>query len=195
MQGHDDVCQRRADEGGRSHRLHGMDAAQPASHPAGQGICLDRSPVVVPFMVAVYCRLFGAEYTYHLQDIHPEAAQIVVPLNRWVFRLLRALDNFTLRHARRIITLSATMRDYLKHRSGTRAPIALLENPAVDVAPSGKRDMDVVFCGNAGRLQRMPLLIAAIKEYLSHGGISSSPSRAAGCIRPISSDWRRNPAR
>src|SRR5690606_11811474 len=30
-------------------------------------------PVVVPFIVAVYCRLFGARYVYHLQDIHPEA--------------------------------------------------------------------------------------------------------------------------
>lgn len=139
------------------------------SRPAKVYVSTD-PPVVVPFVVAVYCRLFGAEYTYHLQDIHPEAAQIVVPLNRWVLRLLRALDNFTLRHARQVITLAATMRDYLKQRSGTHAPIALLDNPAVDVEPSGTRDMDVVFCGNAGRLQRIPLVIAAIKEYLSRGG-------------------------
>ena len=42
-------------------------------------------PVVVPFIVSLYCRLFNANYVYHLQDIHPEAANIVVPLNGVMF--------------------------------------------------------------------------------------------------------------
>jgi hypothetical protein len=33
-----------------------------------------------------------------------------------------------------------------------------------------ERARDVVFCGNAGRLQRIPLLITAIREYLHKGG-------------------------
>lgn len=127
-------------------------------------------PVVVPFIVAVYCRLAGATYIYHLQDIHPEIANIVVPLNRWVFRLLQAIDNYTLRHAAALITLSEDMRDYLVTRSGTRRPIHLLDNPGVSAPAEGPRDRDVVFCGNAGRVNHIPLLRDAIQTYLDQGG-------------------------
>ena len=129
-------------------------------------------PVVVPFIVALYCRLFNANYVYHLQDIHPEAANIVVPLNGVVFGLLKRIDNYTLRHAKAIITLSEEMKAYTQRRSGTPSVIYLLDNPSFEVvsAPMEERARDVVFCGNAGRLQRIPLLITAIREYLHKGG-------------------------
>lgn len=129
-------------------------------------------PVVVPFTVAVYCQLFGAEYVYHLQDIHPEAANIVVPLNRFIFRLLKSVDNYTLRHAKAIITLSEDMEKYVLKRSDTRSPIHLVDNPSFEIipVPMAQRKKDVVFCGNAGRLQRIPLLMTAIREYLQQGG-------------------------
>lgn len=139
------------------------------SKPAKVYVSTD-PPVVVPFVVACYCRLWGAQYVYHLQDIHPEAANIVIPLNAWFFRMLRALDNFTLRHAERVITLSENMRRYLRARSLTDAPIDLLDNPAVAMPSSQCRDLDFVYCGNAGRLQRMPLLIEAIRQYALSGG-------------------------
>lgn len=129
-------------------------------------------PVVVPFIVALYCRLFNAHYVYHLQDIHPEAANIVVPLNGVVFGLLKHIDNYTLRHAKAIITLSEEMKAYIEQRSGTPTPIYLLDNPSFEVVPAPRegRARDVVFCGNAGRLQRIPLLMTAIREYLQKGG-------------------------
>lgn len=129
-------------------------------------------PVVVPFIVAVYCRLFGARYVYHLQDIHPEAANIVVQLNGLVFRLLKAVDNYTLRHAGAIITLSEDMKAYIQQRNDTRSPIHLLDNPSFEVmpVPMAQRTKDIVFCGNAGRLQRIPLLMSAIQDYLQQGG-------------------------
>jgi glycosyltransferase involved in cell wall biosynthesis len=129
-------------------------------------------PVVVPFVVALYCRLFNANYVYHLQDIHPEAANIVVPLNGAVFRLLKRVDNYTLRHATAIITLSEDMKAYIQQRSGTHSPIYLLDNPSFEVTPLpvAQRTKDIVFCGNAGRLQRIPLLMTAIREYLQRGG-------------------------
>lgn len=129
-------------------------------------------PVVVPFIVAVYCRLFGARYVYHLQDIHPEAANIVVPVNGLLFKLLQAVDNFTLRHADAIITLSEDMKAYIQERSGTERPIHLLDNPSFEVTPvpMEQRTKDIVFCGNAGRLQRIPLLMTAIRDYLQQGG-------------------------
>ncbi|GAA0691802.1 hypothetical protein GCM10009104_18450 [Marinobacterium maritimum] len=129
-------------------------------------------PVVVPFIVAVYCRLFGARYVYHLQDIHPEAVNIVVPLNGLVFKLLKAIDNYTLRHAAVIITLSDDMKAHIQQRSDTKSPILLLDNPSFDIVPVpiDQRTKDVVFCGNAGRLQRIPLLMTAIRDYLQQGG-------------------------
>lgn len=129
-------------------------------------------PVVVPFIVAVYSRLFRARYVYHLQDIHPEAANIVVPVNGFLFKLLQAVDNFTLRHADVIITLSEDMKAYIHKRSGTDRPIHLLDNPSFEVTPvpMEHRTKDIVFCGNAGRLQRIPLLMTAIRDYLLQGG-------------------------
>lgn len=129
-------------------------------------------PVVVPFVVALYCRLFKARYVYHLQDIHPEATNIVVPLNKLVFHLLKTIDNYTLRHAGAIITLSEDMKQYIQQRSGTTCSIHLLDNPSFEIDPLAieQRTKDIVFCGNAGRLQRIPLLITAIKEYLRNGG-------------------------
>ncbi|UAW99470.1 glycosyltransferase [Halopseudomonas nanhaiensis] len=129
-------------------------------------------PVVVPFVVAVYCRLFRAAYVYHLQDIHPEAANIVVPLNRLVFKVLQALDNFTIRNAAAAVTLSEDMRTYINARASGDIPIHLLDNPSFDRVPAqtGLPEGDVVFCGNAGRLQRIPLVVAAIRAYLKAGG-------------------------
>lgn len=152
-------------------------------------------PVVVPFIVAIYCRLFKAEYVYHLQDIHPEAANIVVPLNGVVFSILKKIDNYTLRHAKAIITLSDDMKKYIQSRSDTNSPIYLLDNPSYDLPaePFKDRDMDVVFCGNAGRLQRIPLLISSIKEYIQCGGKLSFTFAGAGVhaedIRTLASQF------
>jgi glycosyltransferase involved in cell wall biosynthesis len=129
-------------------------------------------PVVVPFIVALYCRLFKADYVYHLQDIHPEAANIIVPINSLFFRLFKKIDNYTLRHAKAIITLSEDMKSYIKERSNSTSPIFLLDNPSYDVSSilMEERTKDIIFCGNAGRLQRIPLLMTAIREYIHKGG-------------------------
>ena len=88
-------------------------------------------PIVVPFMVLIYAKLFGARYVYHLQDIHPEAANIIIPLNRFFFKILRGIDSIVMRHADSIITLTETMKQEIINRSGTKAPIYIVDNPAV----------------------------------------------------------------
>lgn len=130
-------------------------------------------PVVVPFIVMVYCRLFRVEYIYHLQDIHPEAADVVVPVQRWVFKLLRWADVLVMKRAAQLITITEQMAEYIRKRSSTSAPIHVLENPAVSFESIELREAKLPgfsFCGNAGRLQRIPLLISAIDKYLSSGG-------------------------
>ena len=130
-------------------------------------------PVLVPFMVFIYAKLFRAHYVYHLQDIHPEAANIIIPLNKWVYKLLRGLDAIVMRHAFSLITLTDTMRQVIVERSNTQAPTYLVDNPAVfgeAIENPSNKQPGSVFTGNAGRLQRIPLLLDAIKAYYQQGG-------------------------
>ncbi|MBD3727047.1 MAG: glycosyltransferase [Moraxella osloensis] len=129
-------------------------------------------PVLVPFIVFIYAKLFRAQYVYHLQDIHPEAANIIIPLNKWVYKFLLRIDSIVMRHASAIVTLTDTMRQVIIERTNTPVPIYLVDNPAV---PGNQDNLTakqpgLVFTGNAGRLQCIPLLLAAIKVYYQQGG-------------------------
>ncbi len=130
-------------------------------------------PVIVPLVVSIYCRLFAARYLYHLQDIHPETSRVTTKINRYVFSLLRSIDVYTLRHAGKVVTISSQMARELEARVGHELAISLVNNPAlsddkamVDSAKSG----DIIFCGNAGRLQRIPLIVQALDAYIGAGG-------------------------
>lgn len=130
-------------------------------------------PVLVPFIVMLYACLFRASYTYHLQDIHPEATNVVIPVSRPLFRFLRWMDSVVMRRAGQLLTLTEEMKGEIQSRSETRAPIHLLSNPAVsfdDVSVVHTKHHGFSFCGNAGRLQRIPLLITAIERYIEGGG-------------------------
>lgn len=130
-------------------------------------------PVVVPFVVGVYSRLFRVRFIYHLQDIHPEAANVVLDVNPLLFKVMRAVDCYTIRWASRVITLTDSMAIQIKKRSGLIQGVELIENPSVpfDGATSrATKKRGFSFCGNAGRLQRIPLLVEAIKRYVAEGG-------------------------
>lgn len=130
-------------------------------------------PVLVPFIVMVYSKIFRAQYVYHLQDIHPEAANVVFPVRPAIYLFLRWLDSVTMRNASLLITITEEMAKEITERSGTLSPVQVLSNPSVSfdevVLPEKKR-LGFTFCGNAGRLQRMPLLIQAIEQYCADGG-------------------------
>ena len=130
-------------------------------------------PVLVPFVVMIYARLFGARYVYHLQDIHPEAASVVVRVQPLLYRLLRWMDCATMRRAQALITITEEMADEIRRRSGTAVPIHVISNPAVSfdqVVHRSTRIRGFSFCGNLGRLQRIPLLLESITEFLEAGG-------------------------
>lgn len=131
-------------------------------------------PVLVPFILMLYCAIFRAQYFYHLQDIHPEAANVVIPVKSWLFRILRWLDSVTMRHANLLITITQEMADQIRLRSDTRSSIAVLANPSVSfdqVKLPEHKILGFTFCGTAGRLQRIPLLIKAIEQYCHQGGV------------------------
>jgi len=130
-------------------------------------------PVLVPLIVMVYAKLFRASYVYHLQDIHPEATNVVVPVTPLIYRCLRWIDGLVMRQASKLITITREMADEISTRSGTRSDIVVLNNPAVSfegVNPLSTKRRGFSFCGNAGRLQRIPLLVDAIERYLDAGG-------------------------
>lgn len=130
-------------------------------------------PILVPFIVMLYSRLFGATYIYHLQDIHPEVTNVVVSMNKMVFFVLRKLDAITMRQADDLITITPEMSDEIQSRANVRAPIHLLDNPSVSFENTNaatSRKAGFSFCGNAGRLQRIPLLLSAISQYYESGG-------------------------
>lgn len=130
-------------------------------------------PIMVPFIVMIYSRLFGAQYIYHLQDIHPEATKIVVSINDLVFKLLKKIDSMTMRYSKSLITITDVMAREIKSRSKTQAPIRILNNPAVefsDIDITKTKKLGFTFCGNVGRLQRIPLVLKAIETYFQRGG-------------------------
>lgn len=129
-------------------------------------------PVIVPFIVMLYSKLFGASYVYHLQDIHPEAANVVIPVNSLMYRFFRWLDSVTMRQASLLITITEEMAEEIKKRSSTQVSVQILANPSVAFEGITVTDKQAgfTFCGNAGRLQRIPLLIDAISVYCEQGG-------------------------
>ena len=46
-------------------------------------------PLVVPFVVSVFSKIMNIKYTYHLQDIHPEATNTIKKLNVYLFKFLK----------------------------------------------------------------------------------------------------------
>lgn len=130
-------------------------------------------PLLVPMVVRWYCWLFRRKYTYHLQDIHPEATTVVTGKTSWGTRLLQRIDCKTIINANLIITLTQQMQKYLTQRVGKNKlpPVVLLDNPSVQgLNTPTERQVGLVYCGNAGRLQRIPLLLKAIDVYSQRGG-------------------------
>ncbi|MDB3895717.1 glycosyltransferase [Alphaproteobacteria bacterium] len=130
-------------------------------------------PVIVPFFVMLYSRLSGAEFVYHLQDIHPEATNAAMPLNKWLFYTLVKIDALSMRKAHCLITITEEMASEIRSRSGTNVPIHIVNNPSIsfdEIDVSKPKIAGFAFCGNAGRLQRIPLMLEAIENYFEQGG-------------------------
>ncbi|WP_296194380.1 MULTISPECIES: hypothetical protein [unclassified Psychrobacter] len=132
-------------------------------------------PVFTPLAVRWYCQLFDKKYVYHLQDIHPEITSIVTGKNNFLTRLLERIDTKTITKASTVITLTEQMQSYITKRTGKQLNIKLLSNPAVQDSNQAhntnlERINGFVYCGNAGRLQRIPLLLDSIKRYIQEGG-------------------------
>jgi hypothetical protein len=129
-------------------------------------------PLIVPFVVFIYSKISKASYVYHLQDIHPEAANIVVKLNPKLFSFLKKIDGLVMRHASSIVTITQTMKNEIVIRSNTKSHIYLIDNPTASFDESTQLKIKgFIFSGNLGRLQRIPLLLKSIDKYKAKGGM------------------------
>ena len=129
-------------------------------------------PILVPFIIATFSRIINYKYIYHLQDIHPEASNVVVKINKSLFNLLKKMENFTMARACLLITLNEEMKIQILNRINIQKEITIIENPSIpfDIDVSLKKKKGFSFTGNIGRLQKVPMLINAIKKYRQRGG-------------------------
>lgn len=130
-------------------------------------------PVLAAWSASLAARLCGARFLYHVQDIHPElSAYSGGRLGRGLpARILRWLDNQTLRRADAIVTLSADMAETLRARGLADLPIHIINNPPLEadeaIAPPAELQkpdgtVRVLFAGNLGRFQNLPLLAEGV---------------------------------
>jgi len=152
-------------------------------------------PLIVPFIVFLYSKISRASYVYHLQDIHPEATNIEVKLNSIFFTFLKEVDSLVIRNASSVITITQTMKDEITARSKSKSKIHLVDNPSANITgiPQSKIT-GFVFSGNAGKFQRIPLLLKSIDKYKVQGGVLPFLFIGAGVysdeIRSLSSKYK-----
>jgi glycosyltransferase involved in cell wall biosynthesis len=128
-------------------------------------------PVLQAFLLCLAARLRGASFIYQMQDIYPEVAETMgLGLPRPLARLLKGLDNWTLRRAAAVVVLSEDMASTIRARVGGGARLHIINNFALvtDGTPRrGKRKPGPVrflFAGNLGRYQCLPELVSAFSR-------------------------------
>jgi len=130
-------------------------------------------PLLIPFTVMIFCKFFKTKYVYHIQDIHPEATAIVTKMNAILISFIRNLDNISLKNAETVITISSEMKRQIYLRTKNKLKrIKIIRNPSVSekIKSSVKKVPGFCFCGNAGRYQRISLLVDSIRTYHKEGG-------------------------
>ena len=131
-------------------------------------------PVVAGWSASLAAKIVGARFIYHMMDVHPEVSAFSGGrLGKGLpFRLLRWLDNQTLRRSAAIVVLSEDMAATLRARNLGDLPIHVINNflledfdnkAPMQEAPSQESDRTrIIFAGNFGRFQDLPLLTEGV---------------------------------
>lgn len=130
-------------------------------------------PILIPLIVLAYSRLMRCQFYYHLQDIHPEVGVHVYGKKNILMKLMIKVDSLTMKYADRLATITSRMKKNIKERSKTKVEIVCIDNPALGNSSAEKiikKRNGVIFCGNAGRLQLIPLIMQSVDEFYNRGG-------------------------
>lgn len=139
-------------------------------------MCSTQPPIVAAAMAQQAASLVGAQFIYHLQDIHPEVAWTSGLLRpSWASRLLLRIDARTCRKADKVVVLSDDMADSIEQRSGSmqKRP-SVIQNfnlpnysKANEVPPGLRKSPHVfrlLFAGNVGHFQNLECLVSAVSH-------------------------------
>ena len=164
-------------------------------------------PVVAAWGASLAARLTGARFVYHLQDIYPEISETNADRlgHGLPARLMRWLDNQTLRRAAAIVVLSEDMAHTLAARGLGPLPIHVLNNfsltpvnpvpigvPAGLAKPIGTRR--VIFAGNLGRFQNLSLLTQGVARlFSSHPNLELLLLGDGVALPDLKAQWADNP--
>ena len=133
-------------------------------------------PVIAAWVASIACKIVGAKFIYHMQDIHPEVSLYSGGvLGRGVqHKFLKWLDNQTLRRSAAVVVLSDDMAATLRERNVQIRNLTIINNPPVGTdtqlktVPSEYRKKEdqlrVIFAGNLGRFQNLNLLAEGVAK-------------------------------
>jgi colanic acid biosynthesis glycosyl transferase WcaI len=163
-------------------------------------------PVVAAWSASLAARLTGAQFIYHVQDIHPEVSLYAGQrIGRGAIgRFLCWMDNQTLRRASCIVTLSEDMADTLRARGLGTLPIRIVNNPALDAGmpletqPVGLAEPQsvrrVIFAGNLGRYQNLHLLAEGVALcFVRHPDLELMFLGEGAVLADLQQRWQGHP--
>lgn len=130
-------------------------------------------PVILGFFVSLIARLKKVSLIYHFMDIHPEIGKISGEFNnKYIYKVLEFMDNFSCKTAKNIIVLSTDMKKSLLMRNKNFEKKILIinnydvnsENEFNNVFFKNSTKKRVLYAGNIGKFQGLDVFINILKN-------------------------------
>lgn len=142
--------------------------------------------VIGALFVSIACKVRKFKFIYHLQDIHPEGAEIIGLLkNKPLVKILYWFDKITCYLAYKIVVLSTDMKQTIASRSSNFiAKTSVIKNPTVTSFNSRNESLPeistllkksgvfrIIFAGNIGRWQNLDAILSAAGATIKYENI------------------------
>lgn len=134
--------------------------------------CTTIPPVLQPWLLRLVTKIRGIKFVYFVQDIHPEiliSSKIIK--HGYISKLLRRMDNFTLRQSDRVVTISNDMRALLLSFGANPRTCSIIKSFSTEDVdqPFSAGNTDVspvvfVFAGNLGQFQNLDALVDVFSQ-------------------------------
>lgn len=134
--------------------------------------CTTIPPVLQPWLLRLVTKFRGIKFVYFVQDIHPEILVSSNILKPGLFsNLLRRMDNYTLRHSDRVVTISNDMRALLLSFGANPNTCSIIKSFSTEdvdrrfvVGNNAIRPAVFVFAGNLGQFQNLDALVEVFSQ-------------------------------
>jgi len=134
--------------------------------------CTTIPPVLQPWLIRLVTKLRRIKFVYFVQDIHPEiliSSKLLKP--GIISNLLRRIDNYTLRHADRVVTISNDMKTLLLSYGAKPSTCSVIksfstedtEQPIINSSNLVK-PIVFVYAGNLGQFQNLNALVEVFSQ-------------------------------